>query len=102
MNQPRVYHRLNQAWVTLERAISHLRLLGKEGKGREIPLPLVQDLPDGWERQQIFGGGVLERWKASDEARYITGQTICVDGGSTLPESPVYFDEDAGAKALGS
>jgi len=26
---------------------------------------------------------------ASDEAGYITGQTIVVDGGSTLPESPV-------------
>jgi 3-oxoacyl-[acyl-carrier protein] reductase len=28
---------------------------------------------------------------ASDEAAYITGQTIVVDGGSTLPESPVFM-----------
>jgi 3-oxoacyl-[acyl-carrier protein] reductase len=27
---------------------------------------------------------------ATDQARYITGQTIVVDGGSTLPESPVF------------
>jgi 3-oxoacyl-[acyl-carrier protein] reductase len=35
---------------------------------------------------------------ASDDARYITGQTICVDGGSTLPESPVFLEEIEGLK----
>jgi 3-oxoacyl-[acyl-carrier protein] reductase len=29
---------------------------------------------------------------ASREAAYITGQTIVVDGGSTLPESPIVLD----------
>ena len=37
---------------------------------------------------------------ASTEARYITGQTICVDGGSTLPESPVFLEELEGIKDL--
>ncbi len=38
---------------------------------------------------------------ASDEASYVTGQTICVDGGSTLPESPVFVEELEGVKELG-
>jgi 3-oxoacyl-[acyl-carrier protein] reductase len=37
---------------------------------------------------------------ASDEAGYVTGQTIVVDGGSTLPESPTFADEAAGVKSL--
>ena len=38
---------------------------------------------------------------ASDQARYITGQTLCIDGGSTLPESPVFVEELEGIKELG-
>ena len=29
---------------------------------------------------------------ASDQAKYITGQTIVIDGASTLPESPVVME----------
>jgi len=32
---------------------------------------------------------------ASDAARYVTGQTIVVDGGSTLPESPFFAEGTA-------
>jgi 3-oxoacyl-[acyl-carrier protein] reductase len=37
---------------------------------------------------------------ATDEARYITGRTICIDGGSTLPESPVFLEGLDGIKDL--
>ncbi len=37
---------------------------------------------------------------ACDEAAYTTGTTIVVDGGSTLPESPVFLQELEGIKTL--
>jgi 3-oxoacyl-[acyl-carrier protein] reductase len=37
---------------------------------------------------------------ASDAARYVTGQTIVVDGGSTLPESPAFLEGVEGMKEL--
>lgn len=36
---------------------------------------------------------------ASNAARYITGQTIVVDGGSTLPESPIVMGETTRSSA---
>ncbi|WP_299199660.1 SDR family oxidoreductase [uncultured Amphritea sp.] len=36
---------------------------------------------------------------ASEQAAYITGQTITVDGGSTLPESPVLMEQFYRSKA---
>lgn len=36
---------------------------------------------------------------ASDEAGYTTGQTLVVDGGSTLPETPLFADDGDGGMA---
>ena len=52
-------------------------------------------------RTEVNGQATVDSiCEAGGEARYITGQTICVDGGSTLPESPVFLDELEGIKEL--
>ena len=61
-----------------------LEKLGKNTLKRieaHIPIGRIGD-PDDVAQAMLF--------LASDEAAYITGQTIVVDGGSTLPESPIF------------
>jgi 3-oxoacyl-[acyl-carrier protein] reductase len=70
-----------------------LESLGEEVLGRlahHIPMQRLGD-PEDIANAMLF--------LASDEAAYITGQTLIVDGASTLPESPVMmelFAEDVG------
>lgn len=62
-------------------------LAGEEGLRQ-----MAADIPKGeLGRPEDIANIML--YLASDEASYITGQTIVVDGGSTLPESPVVMRE---------
>lgn len=65
---------------------------GMAQMAKYIPMGYIGDPAD-------IAGAML--YLASDEARYVTGQTICVDGGSTLPESPVFLEELEGIKSVG-
>ena len=66
---------------------------GMKQMARYIPMGYIGD-PNDIAYAMLF--------LATDEARYITGQTIIVDGGSTLPESPAFLEELDGIKQLGS
>ncbi|WP_197732885.1 SDR family oxidoreductase [Paraburkholderia pallida] len=56
---------------------------GEEAIARHIPLKRLGQ-PEEIANAMLF--------LASDESAYITGQTIVVDGGSMLPESPVFAE----------
>jgi len=64
---------------------------GMAQMARYIPLGYI-GAPDDIAYAMLFLAG--------DQARYITGQTLCIDGGSTLPESPVFVEELEGIKEL--
>ncbi len=62
------------------------RLLDKAGQAK-----MARYIPAGkFGSPEDIGHAML--YLASDEAGYVTGQTIVVDGGSTLPETPVFFE----------
>lgn len=61
--------------------------LGRTGQDARS-LALAQYIPAGVIGQPADIAHAM-LFLASDEARYITGQTIVVDGGATLPESPL-------------
>jgi 3-oxoacyl-[acyl-carrier protein] reductase len=58
------------------------------GLGEEAIQSMVRHIPLGslGEPEDI---GYTAVFLASDAARFITGQTVIVDGGQTLPEIPV-------------
>ncbi len=65
---------------------------GQKEMARYIPLARLGE-PDDIAYAMLY--------LASEEAKYVTGQTIVVDGGSTLPESPVFADgETEGVRSL--
>ena len=56
--------------------------LGEEHKRR-----MMTSIPLGYFAEPSDVGWAV-RFLASPEARYVTGQTLVVDGGQVLPESP--------------
>lgn len=60
---------------------------GLEAQGEEYLEKMARSIPmHSLGRPQDIGAAAV--FLASDEARYITGQTIIVDGGQILPEEP--------------
>jgi 3-oxoacyl-[acyl-carrier protein] reductase len=65
-----------------------IRTEGLAGLGEEAIASMERHIPLGCLGEpEDIGGAAL--FLASDQARFITGQTIVVDGGQTLPELPL-------------
>ncbi len=96
--------------AALELAREHITVNGVEpGYIRTTAMELLTDEAGIKEMESYIPAGHLGApqdiaytmlFLATEEARYITGQTIVVDGGSTLPESPAFMDELDNIKSL--
>lgn len=69
----------------------NVRTPGLDDTGEEHRRRMLAAIPMGYFADPADVGWAV-RYLASEEARYVTGQTIVVDGGQVLPEGP----DDAG------
>jgi len=65
----------------------NVRTEGFDELGEEHKRRMMASIPLGYLAEPIDVGWAV-RFLASPEARYVTGQTLVVDGGQVLPESP--------------
>jgi 3-oxoacyl-[acyl-carrier protein] reductase len=64
---------------------------GIEALGKEYEAEMTQVIPEG-RMGSVTDVAYAALFLASDEAAFITGQTLVIDGGQVLPESPAAFD----------
>ena len=65
----------------------NVRTKGLDDLGEEHKRRMMTSIPLGYFAEPTDVGWAV-RFLASPEARYVTGQTLVVDGGQVLPESP--------------
>jgi 3-oxoacyl-[acyl-carrier protein] reductase len=76
------------AGVTINAVLpGNIQTPGFAGLGPEHTRRMLAAIPAGWVGEPEDVGWAV-RFLASREARYITGQTLIIDGGQVLPESP--------------
>jgi 3-oxoacyl-[acyl-carrier protein] reductase len=72
----------------------NVRTAGIEAFGQEFIGAMVKSIPVGRLAEPAEVGWAV-RFLASEEAAYITGQTIVVDGGQVLPEGGIEAEGEA-------
>lgn len=80
---------LATAGVTINAVLpGNVQTPGLDGTGAEHQQRMLSSIPMGHFANPADVGWAV-RFLASPEARYITGQTLIVDGGQVLPEAPL-------------
>ena len=72
----------------------NVRTAGIEAFGQQFIDEMVKSIPVGRLAEPAEVGWAV-RFLASEEAAYITGQAIVIDGGQVLPEGGIEAEESA-------